>query len=190
MRRRLDPGLLARMMVDQFDLQAVALAPARVHAAEHLGPVLALGSAGAGVDLDIGVVGVRLARRAARRPCRARRARRARRVPRSRLRPSRYRPRPRPSRTGSTLSSSSASIARVAAIASSSRRRSRMTSCAARGSFQRLGSSTCSFSCSSRLSARSQSKKPPQQGERLLDLRDMGFGFGAHPLLSCDSRAT
>ena len=37
------------------------LRPARIHALEHLRPVLALGAAGAGIDLDIGVVGVGLA---------------------------------------------------------------------------------------------------------------------------------
>ena len=36
-------------------------APARVHAQQHLGPVLTLGSARAGVHLEIGVVGVGLA---------------------------------------------------------------------------------------------------------------------------------
>ncbi len=55
------PGLLARMMIDQLDLHAVALGPALVHALEHLRPVLALGAAGAGIDLDIGVVAVGLA---------------------------------------------------------------------------------------------------------------------------------
>ena len=34
-RRRLDPRLFARMMVDQIDLHPVALAPARVHPLEH-----------------------------------------------------------------------------------------------------------------------------------------------------------
>src|SRR5439155_8682179 len=57
-----DSSLLARMMVDQLDPGAVALGPARVHPLEHLGPILAFGAAGAGVDLDISVVGVRLAR--------------------------------------------------------------------------------------------------------------------------------
>ena len=61
-RRRLDSGLLARMLVDQFDLQAVAFAPARIHAAEHPGPVLALGAARPGIDLDIGVVAIGFAR--------------------------------------------------------------------------------------------------------------------------------
>ena len=37
------------------------LAPARVHPLQHAGPILAFGAAGAGIDLDIGVVGVGLA---------------------------------------------------------------------------------------------------------------------------------
>ena len=45
-----------------LDLVAVRLGPAHVHAQQHLRPVLALGAAGAGVDLEIGVVGVGLAR--------------------------------------------------------------------------------------------------------------------------------
>ncbi len=51
-------------------------------------------------------------------------------------------------------SRASLSIARVALIASSSRRRSRITSCAALGSFQSVGSSTLLFSSSSRRSNR------------------------------------
>ena len=44
-----------------LDLVAVLLGPARVHAKQHAGPVLALGAAGAGVHLEIGIVGVGLA---------------------------------------------------------------------------------------------------------------------------------
>src|SRR5687767_9168652 len=61
-RRRLDPGLLAGGLFDQLDFHAVGVGPARVHPLEDLGPVLGLGAAGAGVDLDIGVVAVGLAR--------------------------------------------------------------------------------------------------------------------------------
>ncbi len=39
-----------------------ALGPAHVHADQHLGPVLALGAAGAGVGLEVAVVAVGLAR--------------------------------------------------------------------------------------------------------------------------------
>ena len=60
-RDRLDAGLLARALLDPFELVAVRLGPARVHAQQHLGPVLGLGAAGAGVDLDEAVVGVGLA---------------------------------------------------------------------------------------------------------------------------------
>ena len=60
--RRLDAGLLTRGFFEIFDLVAVLLGPARIHAQQHVGPVLALGAAGAGVDLEIGIVGVGLAR--------------------------------------------------------------------------------------------------------------------------------
>ena len=60
-RRRLDAGLLALALLQQLHLVAVLLGPAHVHAHQHLGPVLRLGAAGAGVDLDIAVVGVGLA---------------------------------------------------------------------------------------------------------------------------------
>src|SRR5438270_2006228 len=48
------------MMLDVLDLHPLALAPAGVHPHQHLGPVLALRAAGAGIDFDIGVVGVGL----------------------------------------------------------------------------------------------------------------------------------
>ena len=60
-RRRLDPRLLAGVIVHQLDLEAALLAPAAVHPLEHAGPVLALGPARARVDLDIAVVVVGLA---------------------------------------------------------------------------------------------------------------------------------
>ena len=59
---RLDAGLLARGLLDPLDLVAVRLGPAQIHAQQHLGPVLRLGAAGAGIDLEEGVVGVGLAR--------------------------------------------------------------------------------------------------------------------------------
>ena len=46
----LDARLLAVLPVEQLDLVAVALGPAQVHAQQHLGPVLRLGAAGAGMD--------------------------------------------------------------------------------------------------------------------------------------------
>ncbi len=50
------------MDFQHLDLEAAAFGPARVHAQQHRGPVLALGAACAGVDFEIGVVGVGLAR--------------------------------------------------------------------------------------------------------------------------------
>src|SRR6266536_2809141 len=57
-----EPRLLARRLLDIFDLEAMLLGPARIHAQQHLRPILALGSAGPGVNLEEAVVGIRLAR--------------------------------------------------------------------------------------------------------------------------------
>ena len=51
-RHALDTGLLAGLEVDDLALEAATLRPFRVHAQEHLGPVLRLGAAGAGMDGD------------------------------------------------------------------------------------------------------------------------------------------
>jgi hypothetical protein len=61
MRGGLDAGLLAGVHVDQLDLVAARARPSAVHALQHLGPVLAFGAAGAGIDFDVGVVVVGLA---------------------------------------------------------------------------------------------------------------------------------
>jgi hypothetical protein len=61
-RRRLDPRLFARMVIDQLHLHPVPLGPSAVHALQHSGPIVALGSTGARVDFDIAVVGVGFAR--------------------------------------------------------------------------------------------------------------------------------
>jgi hypothetical protein len=58
--------------------------------------------------------------------------------------------------------------------------RSRRIDCAFLGSFQSDGSSASAFSSSSFLRALSQSKKPPQKIERLLDFGGEGGDFGAH----------
>jgi hypothetical protein len=47
--------------LDEFGLEATALAPAQVHAQQHIGPILGLSTAGAGLDIQEGVVGVHLA---------------------------------------------------------------------------------------------------------------------------------
>ena len=73
------PAALAFAFLDQLQLVAVPLGPARVHAKQHLGPVLAFGAAGAGMDFEIGVVAVGLARQHRFQPLLLRRAWRARR---------------------------------------------------------------------------------------------------------------
>ena len=59
---RLDAGLFALRLLEILDLEAVLFGPARVHAQQHLGPVLAFGAAGAGVNLEIGIEAVGFAR--------------------------------------------------------------------------------------------------------------------------------
>ena len=51
----LDAGLVAVLVVQDLVDEAMALGPAGIHAVEHLGPVLGLGAAGAGVELQNGV---------------------------------------------------------------------------------------------------------------------------------------
>jgi hypothetical protein len=46
----------------QLRLEAVALRPAQVHAQQHLGPVLGLGAAGAGLNVQEGVGAIHVAR--------------------------------------------------------------------------------------------------------------------------------
>src|SRR6185437_10891515 len=56
--RRFDAGAFARALFEPLDLVAVLLAPAHIHAQEHLGPILRLGAARAGMDLEIAIVAV------------------------------------------------------------------------------------------------------------------------------------
>ena len=51
-RRRLDARFLAHHQIDQLDGERRALGPAQVHALQHVGPVLRLGAARAGLDLN------------------------------------------------------------------------------------------------------------------------------------------
>ena len=46
----LDAGLLPRRRLEQLDVEAAPLGPAHHHAQDHLGPVLGVGAARAGVD--------------------------------------------------------------------------------------------------------------------------------------------
>ena len=57
----LDAGLLAGALLQQRHLVAALFRPAHVHAQQHLRPILALGAAGAGMDLEIGIEAVGLA---------------------------------------------------------------------------------------------------------------------------------
>lgn len=47
--------------LDDSGVEAVLVGPAQVHAQQHVGPVLGLGAAGAGLDVQVGVVRVHLA---------------------------------------------------------------------------------------------------------------------------------
>ena len=98
-----------------------------------------------------------------------------------RRRPSPRRPRPRPCSISSIVSATSRLQRRQrprsgwragCARASSSARPS--------ASFQSVGSSARAFSSARRAVATSQSKMPPQQRDRLLDLLVEGVGFGGH----------
>jgi hypothetical protein len=80
----------------------------------------------------------------------------------------------------STLSFNSRSTLPMPDSASSSEVRSCISFWAFWGSFQRLGSSASLFSSASRAVDVSTSKMPPQQPDRLLDLFNQTFDFGAH----------
>ena len=57
-RGALDPRFLRGLAVQKLDLEPPAPGPADVHFEEHLGPVLGVGPAGAGVDRDDRVLGI------------------------------------------------------------------------------------------------------------------------------------
>ncbi len=57
----LDAGLFTLRLFQILDLEAVLLGPAGVHAQQHRGPVLALGTAGTGMNLEVGIEAVGLA---------------------------------------------------------------------------------------------------------------------------------
>ena len=179
-RGRLDAGLFALALFHQLHFVAVLFGPAHVHAHQHLGPVLRLGAAGAGVQFDVAVVAIGLARTAGFRFPAAWLPR-----PRRAGRPS---PRPTiaasPSASASSISSSasatSVSSLRTPSMAEAIWLRSRISFCAAAASFHSAGSSARLFSSARRASATSQSKMPPQQRDGLLDLFVQGVGFGGH----------
>ena len=59
--RALDPGDFAGGQLHDGGVKATLVGPAQVHAQQHVGPVLGLGAAGTGLDIQVGVVGVHLA---------------------------------------------------------------------------------------------------------------------------------
>jgi hypothetical protein len=56
-----DAGHLALGLFRDLDLETLAFTPAQIHAQQHLRPVLRLGATGAGLHIDVGIVGVGLA---------------------------------------------------------------------------------------------------------------------------------
>ena len=64
-RRRLDARLLAVALFQQLDLAAMPLGPARIHAGQHLGPVLRLRAASTRVHLDERIPPIGLSRQQA-----------------------------------------------------------------------------------------------------------------------------
>jgi hypothetical protein len=56
--RRLETRLFARRLLEPLDLVTVLLGPAHIHAQQHVGPVLALGAARAGMHFQICVVAI------------------------------------------------------------------------------------------------------------------------------------
>ncbi len=60
-RRTLEPRDFARGRFEKLRLPALVLAPAQIHAQQHLGPVLRLGTAGTGLDVDERVRRIHLA---------------------------------------------------------------------------------------------------------------------------------
>jgi hypothetical protein len=58
--RTFDPGHFAGGQLHDGRLETAFISPTQVHAQQHVGPVLRLGTARAGLDIQIGVVGVHL----------------------------------------------------------------------------------------------------------------------------------
>ena len=58
----LDAGLIAGGLLDNLHLELAALTPAAIHAEQHAGPVTAFGATRARMHLNIGVIGIGLAR--------------------------------------------------------------------------------------------------------------------------------
>ena len=65
---RLDAGLLARALLQPFELVAAGVGPAHIHAQQHLRPVLRLRATRPGIDFQIAVIAVGLAGKQALQP--------------------------------------------------------------------------------------------------------------------------
>jgi hypothetical protein len=59
--RALDTGDFAGGQFHDGGIETALVGPAQVHAQQHIGPVLRLGAAGTGLNIEIGVVGVHFA---------------------------------------------------------------------------------------------------------------------------------
>ena len=165
--RALHAGDLAGLRVDQIGAEAARARPAQVHAQQHLRPVLRLGAAGAGLDVQEGVVRVHLAAEHALElevahacleslgigdRCPARRPHRS---------PPRPGPAAPPHRRCPWWSGRSRSTSALR------RARSRPSSCARAGSDQTAGSSSSRLTSSRRSCLVSYSKKPPKGADAL-----------------------
>ncbi len=136
-------------LFEHLGLEALALAVAQVHAPQHRGPVLRLGAAGAGLDVDEAVVRVqRVVEHAPEFELGDGASRAPRRRPRSTA-ASRRRPRRAPSRTARGSRPARCRVGAVRVTTSSSGFFSRPSSWARLGSFQTFGSSS-SLATSSR----------------------------------------
>ena len=56
--RGFDAGFFAHTFFNLLHTHAARLCPAHVHAAQHIGPVLAFGATGPSVDFQIGVIAI------------------------------------------------------------------------------------------------------------------------------------
>jgi len=166
-------------LLQKIHLVAVLLGPAGVHAKQDAGPILALGAAGTGVDFEIGLVGVGLARQ-----------QRFEFAPRG-LGLERLQHRlglgddalilsASPSSIMVIWSARSRSIRPMALSWSSSALRSCITRWARAVVIPQRRIFGLRVELARRALALSKSKMPPQQSNRPPDVFDQLFGFGAH----------
>ena len=167
-RGALQPGFVARLIVDQLALEAAALGPAQVHPQQHLGPVLRFGAAGAGMDGDDRVLAIVLAAEhlldLAGLHFLIERVERLAEFGVDRLR------RPRPIRRARRGRRSSCGATAIRSRSCSSRRRRCSTFCASAWSFQKSGAAARASRRVSSSSGRAASKITPQIGGALAEI--------------------